>query len=74
MQSRADGAFKFIMVYQDHHSKFCRLRPLKNKTAVEVAYNLVDIFCEIGPSHILHSDNGREFANSVSKNVLIGNM
>ena len=66
MQSRPDRSFKFVMVYQDHHSKFCRLRPLKNKTAVEVAYNLVDIFCEMGAPLILHKDNGREFANSVS--------
>ena len=42
MQSCPDGEFKFILDYQDHLSKFCILRPLKAKTADEVAYNSID--------------------------------
>ena len=38
MQSCKDGEFNFIMNYQDHLSKSVVLRPLKSKTAVEVAY------------------------------------
>ena len=66
MQSDPDGAYKFILVYQDHLTKFIFLRPLKSKTAEEVSYNLIDIFSIIGAPMILQSDNGREFANKVN--------
>lgn len=65
MQSNPDGVFKFILVYQDHLTKFCILRPLQCKTAVEVAKHVLDIFCIFGAPSIIQSDNGREFANSV---------
>lgn len=65
MQTCRDGEFKFIMVYQDHLSKFVCLRPLKTKTAAEVAYNLIDVFCFFGAPSVLQSDNGREFSNHV---------
>ena len=65
MQSQRDGEYRFIMNYQDHLTKFVCLRPLKSKTAEEVAYHLVDIFCDKGAPHILQSDNGREFSNKV---------
>lgn len=64
MQSQADGDYKFIMVYQDH-LMFVQLRALKSKRAEEVAYHLVDVFTIFGAPSILHSDNGREFANKV---------
>jgi hypothetical protein len=48
MQSNKNGDFKFILVYQDHFTKFVSLRSLKTKTASEVAYNLIDIFCIFG--------------------------
>ena len=47
------------MVYQDHLTKYCVLKALKTKTAVEVAENLVDIFTYMGAPLILHSDNGK---------------
>lgn len=65
MQSNPDGDFKFIMVYQDHLTKFVQLRALTSKRAAEVAYKLLDIFCIFGAPSILQSDNGREFANHV---------
>jgi IS30 family transposase len=68
MQSDPDAGNKFIMVYQDHLTKFVFLRPLKTKTAEEVTYNLVDIFSIIGAPMILQSDNGREFVNKVCSN------
>ena len=51
------------MVYQDHLTKFVMLRPLRRKSAQEVVDNLLDVFCLLGPPHILQSDNGREFKN-----------
>ncbi|XP_023223766.1 KRAB-A domain-containing protein 2-like [Centruroides sculpturatus] len=64
-QSQPDREYKFIMVYQDHHTKFVILKSLMSKRAEEVAYNLVDIFSLLGAQSILQSDNGREFANNV---------
>ena len=53
--------YNFLLVYQDHLTKFIVLWPLKRKTAAEVTSILLDIFCLIGPPHILQSDNGKEF-------------
>lgn len=58
MQSQEGGEFRFIMVYQDHFTKFVQLRPLKTKR-VEVAKHLIDIFCIFGAPIILQSDNSR---------------
>ncbi|GBN67396.1 KRAB-A domain-containing protein 2 [Araneus ventricosus] len=65
LQSHRDGEYKFIMVHQDHLTKFVQLRPLKTKTAEEVAYHLLQIFLTFGAPAILHSDNDREFNNQV---------
>uniref|UniRef100_A0A8C4RCU6 Integrase catalytic domain-containing protein n=1 Tax=Erpetoichthys calabaricus TaxID=27687 RepID=A0A8C4RCU6_ERPCA len=64
-QSQPDGKFKFLLVYQDHLTKFIVLKPLTSKRADEVAYNLLDIFLLFGAPSILHSDNGREFCNKI---------
>lgn len=69
MQSEADGDFRFILNYQDHLTKFTVLRALKTKTAEEVAHHLLDVFCLFGAPMILQSDNGREFANHIIKNL-----
>lgn len=63
MQSMPKGDHKWIMVYQDHLTKFCVLRPLSSKRANEVAYQLMDIFLLFGAPQILQSDNGSEFCN-----------
>jgi hypothetical protein len=68
-QSHPDGEHKFIMVYQDHLTKFVLLHALKNKTAQEVAQKLVDIFTIIGAPSILQSDNGWEFRNQIVESL-----
>ncbi|XP_063909909.1 KRAB-A domain-containing protein 2-like [Zophobas morio] len=70
LQTRPDGCYEFIFVYQDHLTKFVRLRPLKTKTAKEVAYNLIDVFTDLGSQCILQSDNGREFANQIIEELV----
>ena len=65
MQSNPDGEFKWIMVYEDHLTKFCIVLPGKTKTAVETAEKLKFIFSILAAPVILHSDNGREFVNQV---------
>ena len=65
MQSKADGEFKCILVYQDHLTKFVQLHATKSKRAAEVACHLLDIFCIFGAPAILQSDNVFEFTNSI---------
>jgi len=65
MQSMTHGGYKWIMVYQDHPTKYCVLRPLSSKRASEVAYQLLDIFLLFGARHILQSDNDAEFTASI---------
>ena len=64
----------FVLVhylpFQDHLTKFVNLRALKTKRAEEVAHNLLHIFADKGAPRILHTDNGKEFANSVLKELL----
>ena len=64
-QSLPHGEYKWILNAQDHMTKFCHLRPLKAKSASEVAWALYKIFCRCGAPCILQSDNGREFRNNL---------
>ena len=65
MQSQPDGDLKWILVYQDHLTKFVQLRPVTSKRAPKIAYQLLDIFSIFGAPSILQSDNGGDFVNSV---------
>ncbi|GFW08317.1 KRAB-A domain-containing protein 2 [Trichonephila clavipes] len=65
LQSNRDSEYKFMMVYQDHLTKFVQLRSLKTKRAEEVAYHILSIFLTFSAPAILQSDNGREFSNQV---------
>lgn len=58
LQTNSDGDYKFIFVYQDHLTKFIQLRPLKSKSAAEVAHALIDVFTILGAPCVLQSDNG----------------
>ena len=69
MQTMADGEWKWILVVQDHLTKFVHLRPLKSKRAVEVAENVLDIFLVFGAPSVIQSDNGREFCNAVMESL-----
>jgi hypothetical protein len=65
MQTLPDGEFKWLMVYRDHFTKFILLRPLRSKSAIEVANALIDIFSILGVPYLLQSDNGKEFRNQI---------
>lgn len=68
-QSQSDGDYRFVMVYQDHLTKFVVLKALTSKKAKEVAQNLIPIFTFMGAPSVLQSDNGREFVNEVITNL-----
>eukprot|EP00732_Lithocolla_globosa_P004156 Lithocolla_globosa_v1_NODE_3676_length_1609_cov_4.326255.p4 type:complete len:103 gc:universal NODE_3676_length_1609_cov_4.326255:1315-1007(-) len=61
---------RYIMVLVDVASRFCWLRPLKDKSAAAVADELLRIVGDFGWPRILASDNGTEFANSVLDKVV----
>ena len=65
-QSRPDGEYKFVLVYQDHFTKYVLLRALKKKTMEAIVNELFGMFIDFGAPVILQSDNGREFTNEVS--------
>ena len=65
MQAMSSSTHKWIMVYQDHLTKFCVLRSLTTKRASEVAFHLIDIFLLLGAPAIFQSDNGSEFTSHV---------
>ena len=69
MQSEPDGYYRFIISYQNHLTTFTIRRPLKSKTAEELTYQLMDIFCMFGAPVIPQSDNGRKFANKIIQNL-----
>ncbi|XP_060836383.1 KRAB-A domain-containing protein 2-like [Rhopalosiphum padi] len=77
MQAQSDGEYKFILVYQDHLTKYVLLRPLKYKRAEEVAYVVTEI-CAMWPElKIIHgkprhsqSQGSVERANQDIENIL----
>ena len=65
MQAMAHSNYKWIMIYQDHLTKCCVIRPLTTKRASEVDHQLMDIFLLTGAPVILQSNNGSEFTSHV---------
>ena len=66
MRSDPDGDKKWIGHAVDHFSKFHILFPLQSKEAKEVSRCLKTfVFAYFGLPLILHSDNGKEFVNSL---------
>ena len=65
IQFMTKAPHKWIIVYQDHLTKYCVLSPLSSKRAVEIAFQLMDIFLLLCALQILQSDNGSEFTASV---------
>lgn len=57
MQTQSNGNYRFILVYQDHLTKYVLLNLLRYKR-VEVSYILLDIFTTFKFQYILYNDNG----------------
>lgn len=68
-QSRPDGDYKFVLVYEDRATKFVVLKPLASRRADEVAYRLLDVFALLGAPSVLQSGDGREFSGEVIENL-----
>jgi hypothetical protein len=55
MQSFKFNDYRFLMVYQDHLTKFVILRALTSKRASEVAIQILDIFLLFGCKIVCHT-------------------
>lgn len=70
LHNRADGDYRFVMVYQDLVTKYVLLQALKTNGAEEVANRLNDIFLTFGAPHaILSNDNGENFAQRINRTM-----
>ena len=64
--------YNYIITAVDYLSKYCEMRPLKEKSAKEVArFIYEDLICRWGCSEYHITDQGREFVNSTKKNYWI---
>ena len=61
--SKMNNGITFVLNVIDVHSKWLWSRPLKNKSAESVAYELQNIYLNEGGPKILSSDRGPEFVN-----------
>lgn len=66
-----DNGYKYILIYQDHATKFVQLRPLKTQSVVEIADVLLDIFTIFGAPCILQNSVSRELADNIVKQLYI---
>ena len=71
MRHLPDGDYKWILHAIDHWSKFNFAFPLQSKEAESVAAIFrTYIFPYFGIPKIFHTDNGREFVNSIIENLI----
>ena len=71
MRHSPDGDFNYIGHFEDHMTKSHILFPLRDKSANEVATMIEErVLAYVGPPHIFHSDNGREFVNQLLHSLL----
>lgn len=71
MRHLPDGEYKWILHAIDHWTKFNFAFPLQSKEAESVAAIFrTYIFPYFGIPKIFHTDNGREFANSIIENLI----
>ena len=66
MQTKPDGAYRYICHTVDHFSKFHVIFPLPSKNATVVAKEFKrHVLSCFGLPKIIHSSNGSEFANDI---------
>ena len=62
--------FPYLLVIQEHFSKFCMAYPLRNKNAETVLKKIKKFFSYYGEPEEFGSDNGMEFVDSLLINFL----
>lgn len=69
--SRLNSDVTFILNVIDHFSKFLWSRPLKNKSAELVKFELQNIILQESAPDVLSSDNGGEFSSEKMKDLAV---
>ena len=59
-----------VMVITDAITKYPWAKPIKSKTAIEIASVLREYICVFGPPKTILSDRGREFNNEIVNTML----
>lgn len=71
LYKKENRGYRYILIVIDIFSKMAYAEPLKNKTANEVTKAMKHILNKVGrPIKNLHTDEGKEFMNSIMKNLL----
>jgi transposase InsO family protein len=65
-----DNEEHYLLVLVDVFSQFVLVAPLKDKSMLSVAQQLVKWFSNVGFPRVIQSDNGSEFVNSVISEML----
>ncbi|CEP09192.1 hypothetical protein, partial, partial [Parasitella parasitica] len=63
----SENGYKHLLVMVDICTRFCLLRPLKDKRAATVVFELVKVFSDFGYPTKLGMDNGSEMKNMIMK-------
>jgi transposase InsO family protein len=65
---KGNAGFRYILTCIDYFSRYCWIRPLKDKTSLNVKEQMEDIISTANTRpKILQSDNGKEFRGSLSE-------
>ena len=67
----SEDGFLYALVVVDVATRYVILRPLRSKTAEEVAGCLASVITEYGAPKIVQSDNGREFKNRLLRALTV---
>ena len=62
--------YKGVMVITEYLTKYPFVKPIKGKSAVEIAANLLEYICLFGPPKTILSDQGTEFNNKIVDTLL----
>lgn len=65
----SEEGFVAICVVVDYFSKWVEAKPMRSKTAAEVAQFLYELICRHGCADVQINDQGREFCNAVSSKL-----
>ena len=60
----------YVLVIVDYFSRFTVLKAVPTKDSYTIARSLLETFCLFGFPKVVHSDNGSEFVNEVTTEVL----
>ena len=61
---------QYLLVLQEYFTKWVDAIPMPDQIAKRIITALIKFFCTYGPPQILHSDQGRNFENSIFTQTL----